>query len=420
MPVQKHDRLYDLVVFGATGYTGKFTAESISTHLPIDLKWAVAGRSHEKLSQVVAQCKSLNLDRRQPEVEVCNLDHADLDALAKKTFILISTVGPFGKFGECAFKACAENGTHYIDVTGEVPYVARMIKKYELTAKASGALMFPQCGIESSPPDLITWSLASAIRSRFNAPVAEVTVSLHKLNSAPSGGTLASALGLLDNFTAKEIRASHVPFALSPVNNPSARHPPRTLLSRLTGLVTIPVLGLQTSCIAAATDAAIVERTWGLLRTIPRTKDQAYGPNFSYREYMKPRHWLHGILIHYGLSLLFLIIITPPLKALVKRFVYKPGEGPDIEVAKRDEIEYRGIAEPDVEGPVAERAFSRCWYAGSMYYLSGLLLAQAASTILEEDLGLEGGIYTPACLGQEYIDRLDAAGFHFETKIVPV
>lgn len=181
MPVQKHDRLYDLVVFGATGYTGKFTAESITTHLPIDLKWAVAGRSHEKLSQVVAQCKTLNLDRRQPEVEVCSLDHADLDALAKKTFILISTVGPFGKFGEYAFKACAENGTHYIDVTGEVPYVARMIKKYELTAKASGALMFPQCGIESSPPDLITWSLASAIRSRFNAPVAEVTVSLHKL-----------------------------------------------------------------------------------------------------------------------------------------------------------------------------------------------------------------------------------------------
>jgi short subunit dehydrogenase-like uncharacterized protein len=83
---------------------------------------------------------------------------------------------------------------------------------------------------------------------------------------------------------------------------------------------------------------------------------------------MRPRHWLHGILIHYGLSLLFFIIITPPLRALVKRFVYKPGEGPDIEVAKRDKIEYRGIAEPDVEGTVTERAFGRCWYAGSMYY----------------------------------------------------
>jgi short subunit dehydrogenase-like uncharacterized protein len=181
MPFRKHDREYDLVVFGATGYTGKFTAESITTHLPINLKWAVAGRSRDKLSQVVAKCKSLNPDRRQPETEVCNLDHHDLDALAKKAFILISTVGPFGKYGEYAFKACAENGTHYIDVTGEVPYVARMIKKYEVTAKASGAMMFPQSGIESVPSDLLTWSMASAIRSKFSAPVGDVTVSLHKL-----------------------------------------------------------------------------------------------------------------------------------------------------------------------------------------------------------------------------------------------
>jgi short subunit dehydrogenase-like uncharacterized protein len=181
MSSRKHDRQYDLIVFGATGYTGKFTAEHIATHLPTDLKWAVAGRSADKLRQVAAKCKSLNPDRRQPEIEVCNLDHTDLDALAKKTFILITTVGPFGKHGEYAFKACAENGTHYVDSTGEVPFVARMIKKYEGTAKASGAMLFPQSAVESVPSDLLTWSLASAIRSKFNAPVADVTVSLHKL-----------------------------------------------------------------------------------------------------------------------------------------------------------------------------------------------------------------------------------------------
>lgn len=181
MPFRKHDRQYDLVVFGATGYTGKFTAESIATHLPSDLKWAVAGRSQEKLKQVVAKCEELNPDRRQPETEVCSLDPTELDRLAKKTFVLISTVGPYGKYGEHAFKACAENGTHYVDVTGEVPFVHRMITKYEATAKASGAMMFPQSGIESVPSDLLTWSMASAIRSRFNAPVGEVTVSLHKL-----------------------------------------------------------------------------------------------------------------------------------------------------------------------------------------------------------------------------------------------
>jgi short subunit dehydrogenase-like uncharacterized protein len=130
---------------------------------------------------VVAGCQKLNPDRRQPGIEICGLTDSDLARLAKKTFIFITTVGPYGKLGEHAFKACAENGTHYLDVTGEVPFVAKMLKKYEAAAKASGAIMFPQIGIESAPPDLVTWSLASFIRSEFSADTRDVTVSIHTL-----------------------------------------------------------------------------------------------------------------------------------------------------------------------------------------------------------------------------------------------
>lgn len=80
-----------------------------------------------------------------------------------------------------AFKACAENGTHYLDVTGEVPHVARMIKKYEKVAKVNGSLMFPQIGIESAPPDLITWSLAKQIRTELSAKTGDVVLSIHRL-----------------------------------------------------------------------------------------------------------------------------------------------------------------------------------------------------------------------------------------------
>lgn len=104
-----------------------------------------------------------------------------MSALAKKTKVLISTVGPYALYGEHAFKACAENGTHYLDVTGEVAYVADMIKKYEKAAKASGAIMIPQIGVESAPADLVTWSLVSMIREKFSAPTAEVVVSVHEL-----------------------------------------------------------------------------------------------------------------------------------------------------------------------------------------------------------------------------------------------
>lgn len=117
------------------------------------------------------------------EIEICNLNDEELSALAKKTKVLIATVGPYALYGEHAFKACAKNGTHYLDVTGEVPYVADMIKKYEKAAQASGAIMIPQIGVDSAPADLITWTLVDMIRRKLSVPTAEVVVSVHDMRS---------------------------------------------------------------------------------------------------------------------------------------------------------------------------------------------------------------------------------------------
>lgn len=114
-------------------------------------------------------------------IEICNLDDAELSALAKKTKVILATVGPYALHGERCFKACAENGTHYFDVTGEVPWVAEMIKKYESTAKASGSILIPQCGLESALPDLVTLYAVDAVREEFSAPTGEVIVSLHEI-----------------------------------------------------------------------------------------------------------------------------------------------------------------------------------------------------------------------------------------------
>jgi short subunit dehydrogenase-like uncharacterized protein len=114
-------------------------------------------------------------------IETCNLNDVELGDLARKTKILISTVGPFSNYGEYAFKACAENGTHYLDCTGEAPWVLKMIRKYEKTAQSTGAIMVPQIGVESGPPDLLTWSLVSLIRQKVSAPTANVILSVHEL-----------------------------------------------------------------------------------------------------------------------------------------------------------------------------------------------------------------------------------------------
>lgn len=120
------------------------------------------------------------------DIEICNLNDSELDALAKKTQVFIAAVGPYGTYGEHAFKACAENGTHYLDITGEVPFVKAMIKKYESTAKKNGCIMIPQIGIDSAPPDLITWTLVDMIRKRFFAPTGEVVVSVYEMKQVQS------------------------------------------------------------------------------------------------------------------------------------------------------------------------------------------------------------------------------------------
>ncbi|KAF7554257.1 hypothetical protein G7046_g6863 [Stylonectria norvegica] len=417
--IKEHTRQYDVIVFGATGYTGKWTAEYIATNLPTDLKWAVAGRSESKLQAVVDECKLLNPDRILPGIEIASLDDEQLSVLAKKTCVLISTVGPYSLYGEHAFKACAETGTHYVDVTGETPWVHKMIMKYEKTAKASGAIMFPQSGIESAPADLCTWALAQAIRTELGVPTKDVTISLHTIASTPSGGTLSTVLSLFDVFSLKELVASNSPYAQSPIPHAEPTRPKVSLLQKVFGVRTIPNLGLLTTSAMGSTDIPVVERTWGLLSETPSRKDQFYGPNFVWAEYSKARNWLHGAIIHIVLFVSGLLLaFVPPFRTVVKRYIYQPGEGAKKEDTTKEELEFRGVATPDSEKFAGKQAYVRAWHHGGMYYLTGVFLAEIAATILQDDLKLDGGIYTPALLGQGLIDRIGKAGFNMEVKII--
>lgn len=108
-------------------------------------------------------------------------DETRVKALASKAFVFLAVVGPYCKYGEVAFKACAEAGTHYLDVTGESPWVLSMTKKYEATAKATGAIMIPQSGLDSVPSDICTWLLATTLREELNVKTKDVVISSHKL-----------------------------------------------------------------------------------------------------------------------------------------------------------------------------------------------------------------------------------------------
>ncbi|KAI1781421.1 Saccharopine dehydrogenase-domain-containing protein [Hypoxylon cercidicola] len=418
MSFKKHSRQYDLVVFGATGYTGALVAEHITTHLPTDLKWAVAGRSAEKLQNVISECRALNPDRRAPDIEICSLNDADLGALAKKTFALITTVGPYAKYGEYAFKACAENGTHYFDCTGEAVWHMSMIKKYEATAKATGACLFPQAGIESAPSDLMTFSMASLLRSTLSAPVGDVVVKIHAIRGAPSGGTLSTVLGLFDVFHWKEVAKSHKPYALSPTTNPK-QAPSPSLLSRLIGLYSIPNLGLVSNSVTSGTNRAVVQRTWGLFKREPSLQKHFYGANFTYREFIRAKTPAKGMMMHYGLIFGgLLLMFCPPFRRMLRKYVSQPGEGPSKEAQEKEYIQLQGVATPDIQPNTDKQAWCKAEFSGGMYKLTATFLSEAACSMLQDDTKLSGGVYTPACLGHGYIDRLNDAGFRMETKII--
>ena len=188
-------------------------------------------------------------------------------------------------------------------------------------------------------------------------------------SSAPSGGTLATLLSIFNYFSLRELQAASQPYALSPVAHSKPVRPAKSFLSTLFGSRSIPDLGTVTTSIAASTDASLVERTWGLLSVTPSRKDEFYGPNFTFSEVFRARNWLHGFAVHWGLLLgSFFIACIPPVRSLVRKFIYQPGEGPQKEDMVRESIEYRGIAKPDGQVNGNKRAFCKATYNGSMYY----------------------------------------------------
>ncbi|KAF2106923.1 Saccharopine dehydrogenase-domain-containing protein [Lophiotrema nucula] len=424
-------RQYDLVLFGATGYTGKLTAEWISTHLPTDLKWAIAGRSASKLQIIVDDLRKLSPDRKQPVVETCELHKDQLAILARKTRLLITTVGPYMFYGEPVLAACAEHGTHYLDCTGEVPWYQDMVEKYHETANRSGAIIIPQCGLDSVPADIMSFALATYIRKTLNAPTTYIAYSFRAGKSGVSGGTASTVVNMFSHYPLAKLAAAMKPYSLSPIRptNPS-KPPASSLLYTLLGLKYIQELGgVQTIGPMASVDACMVHRSWGLYESTARDTDRkevSYGPKFRFVEYMRSKSIISGALIKLGFALFGLLMALPPsrwvLTPLIKKFIIPaPGEGPTKEQMKNDFLYYQALAIADTEHK--EKVIGSLKVAHGGYGTTGLTLSAAADVILRGDLAtteagkLGGGILTPATLGEPYVEKLREFGMEIDVGL---
>ncbi|RMZ85765.1 hypothetical protein DV737_g435, partial [Chaetothyriales sp. CBS 132003] len=424
------NREFDIVVLGATGYTGKLTAEYLVRTLSTSAKWAIAGRSESKLKELASELKSINNQGAQPSVVTTGLTGPDLDSLAKKSTVMINLIGPYHLYSSPVVEAAAKNGTHYVDATGETPWVKEMIVAHEATAKKTGAILVLEDGLESAPSDLLAFKASQLVRKVWDCGVSDMVASIHELTtSGPSGGTLATALSLFDHYPLGQIREAFTNgFVLTPQRlqpytattiypaNPQPNTYIRTLPAKLFGVWSYPRLGSLTTSLSAKSNEAIVQRSAGL-------NPYLYGFNFTYEEYMAVSTPFWGVVVHVATALILLALTFPPTRLLLKLLPRPaPGAGPDLKARKaqgkaQDVLEMRGVAIAEQLSRIPRRALAKLRYEGSLYELTAVCLAAAAIVLVDAKAVEEikgkfgnGGFLTPASLGDRFVAEVERGG----------
>jgi len=391
-------RELDLVLFGATGFTGRLVAEYLARAAQREpLRWAIAGRSHDKLAA---------LGVGVPIIVGDALDTAAMRALAQRTTAVCTTVGPFARYGSELVAACAAAGTHYCDLTGEVPWMRRMIDAHHARARATGARIVHTCGFDSIPSDLGCWAAQQAFAARFGGPARTVTAVFGEQSGGLSGGTVASAFDLAREAQGDPaVRALLAnPYALDPA--PAASRPPAP---DETSIGWQPALGMFTVPFLMAQVNTRVVRRGHALAGLP------WGNDFAYREVMSTPGSLRGAAlaagITGGLAVLGAAIRQPWLRARLAQRAPQPGEGPSAEARARGHWIVRLVA----EGAAGERlVYAASDRADPGYGSTSKMLGEAALCLARDPLSSPGGVLTPSvAMAQPLLDRLRRAGLRF-------
>ncbi|HEX8389568.1 MAG TPA: saccharopine dehydrogenase NADP-binding domain-containing protein [Sphingomonas sp.] len=381
---------FDVIVYGATGFTGRLVAEYLAQAYPGPAKprWAMAGRSADKLAQVRDE---IGAPADTPFVVADADDPASLRAMADRTKVVLTTVGPYQLYGSDLVGACAAAGTAYVDLCGEPAWMRQMIDRYESTAKRTGARIVFSCGFDSIPFDLGVLTLQEHARERHGMPAPRVKGRVRKMQGTFSGGTAASLKATLAA-AAKDpslVKLLTSPFALTPGHTGASQ--PLGLLPEFDTTINAWVAPF----IMAPINTKNVHRTNFLL-------GQAYGADFQYDEMQVA-----------GLG----DIGRAAAEAIAKFNPFagdkgpKPGEGPSKEERENGfyDILFAGIM-PD--GTRIDAVVTGDKDPG--YGSTSKMIAEAALCLVQDVEGA-GGVWTPgALMGTKLRDRLQAkAGLTF-------
>jgi len=396
-------REFDVIVYGASGFTGRLVAEYMQRTYGAgsNVTWAMAGRDTAKLDGIKAQ-----IGANAPVITANARDPASLEALAKRAKVVLTTVGPYQLYGEPLVAACVKTGTDYVDLCGEPNWMAEMIGKYSDAANASGARIVFSCGFDSIPFDGGVFFLQEQARQRLGAPVPRIKGRVRSMKGTFSGGTMASFLATLEA-TKRDpsiIQTMANPYALA-----GAQGAPQP---RGDGVQRDEGIGWAAPFVMAAINVKNVLRTNALT-------NYGYGRDFQYDEMVatgdgpagekRARAMLkqsntQNALLNFG-----------PTRAILRAFVLpKPGQGPNKEQRENGSYDVLFVGEA-ADGRKLRAAVSGDKDPG---YASTSKMISEAALCLAQDVdrtATPGGIWTPmSAMGAKLIERLQAkAGLTF-------
>ena len=409
----REQRDYAVVLYGATSFVGQITAHYLAEFLSTNkdkggntVTWAIAGRDEEKLNELQSKLAS------KVDIIIANSDDAaSLDTMTEQTQVIISTVGPYLKYGEPLIKSCVSNGTDYVDLTGEAIFIKDMMDKYQEAAKQSGARIVNSCGFDSIPSDLGVYFTQKQAEAKFDSACDVIHMRVKAAKGGLSGGTIASMATIFEEVGQDKSRRKQVanPYLLNDDKNaPNVRQ----------SNVSKPEYDSEhkrwlAPFVMASINTRIVHRSNQLL-------GYEYGRDFRYDEAMWMKDGIKGKLTSYALSAGLLsfataMMITPSRELLSKHVLPKSGTGPS------EEEQENGYFDIRLFGKTANQETIITKVTGDKdpgYGSTSRMLSQAA-LCLAQDISKEtvgGGFWTPAsAMGDKLLARLeDHAGLSFD------
>ena len=399
----------DIVLWGATSFVGQLLAAYLWPRYgkTDKIRFALGGRSKSKLESLH---KDLKADDRLSLIVGDAADKDFLDGLTKNTKVVVSTVGPYAKYGSQLVAACAANGTSYCDLAGETQWMSRMIDSYQKDAEASGARIVQPCGFDSIPSDLGVLFLQNEAQKRFGSPLNQVKLRVKSMRGGLSGGTIASILNFAEEARRdpEVVKIARNPYSLAPEGMRSGvpQHNVSSIeYDKDAGSWVGPFLmgGVNTS---------VVHRSNALM-------NYAWGKTFEYDEAMMMGRGFMGAFrastLTAGLGAFLLGALFAPTRFLMNKiFLPQPGEGPS---PKQQE---NGFFNMHLIGKNADGDRLRVIVTGDRdpgYGSTSKMLGESAVCLLQDipKKDLKGGFWTPAtAMGQKLMDRVIAnAGLTF-------